>query len=95
MLNEKMPLYEYRCDSCGDFEAWRSISEYNAPITCSGCDRIATKIFSVPNINLNSGSLSKITAKTNEPRLVQTKRREPNKPKYQSSTGGRPWMFFH
>lgn len=90
-----MPLYEYRCDSCGEFEVWRSISEYNASQNCPECDRIATKIFSPPNINLNSGNLSKIAAKSNEPRLVEKKQREPTKPKYQSSAGGRPWMFSH
>ena len=90
-----MPLYEYRCDPCGEFEAWRSMSEYNAPLNCPECDRLATKIFSAPNINLNSGSLSRIATKSNEPRLVKTEQRETTKPRYQSSTSGRPWMFSH
>ena len=91
-----MPLYEYRCESCGEFEAWRSMSQYNAPINCFECDRLATKIFSVPNINLNSGSLSAIArSQSTEPRLVQQEQREPAKPRYQSSTGDRPWMVSH
>ena len=87
-----MPLYEYRCESCGEFEAWRSMSKYNAPINCPKCDRVAVKIFSAPNINLNSGSLSAI-AKNAEPRLVK-QQKEPAKPRYHS-TGNRPWMVSH
>lgn len=91
-----MPLYEYRCDRCGEFEAWRSMSEYNAPMKCSECDRPATKIFSAPNINLNSGSLSAIARrKSAEPRLVKQEPKEPTKPRYQSSTTNRPWMVSH
>jgi len=91
-----MPLYEYRCESCGEFEAWRSMSEYNAPINCTDCNQIAIKIFSVPNVNLNSGSLSAIArSQSSEPRLVKQKQREPAKPRYQSSTGDRPCMLSH
>lgn len=90
-----MPLYEYSCQSCGEFEAWRSMSEYNAPIDCPECNQTATKIFSAPNINLNSGSLSKIASNSSEPRLVKSEPREPTKPKYQTSSSGRPWMFSH
>lgn len=91
-----MPLYEYRCNPCGEFESWRSMSEYNAPINCPECDRPATKIFSAPNINLNSGSLSAIArSQSSEPRLVKQEQREPAKPRYQASTGNRPWMVSH
>ena len=93
-----MPLYEYRCNPCGEFEfeAWRSMAEYNAPLNCPQCDNIATKIFSAPNINLNSGSFSAINrSQSREPRLVQREQREPAKPRYQASTGNRPWMVSH
>ena len=92
-----MPLYEYRCDDCGEFEALRPLSEYNVPMNCPDCDTVAIKIFSVPNINLNSGSLSAIAKRTNsEPRLVKQEPREPAKPRYQSSnSSSRPWMFSH
>ena len=92
---KKMPLYEYHCESCGEFEAWRSMSEYNAPIDCPDCEKIAIKIFSAPNINLNSGSLSAIAKDFREPRLVKQEPKEPTKPRYQSSTRDRPWMISH
>ena len=93
LFTEIMPLYEYRCNPCGEFEAWRSMSEYNAPTNCPDCNQVATKIFSALNINLNSGSLSAI-AKNSEPRLVKQEPREPAKPRYHSS-GDRPWMISH
>ena len=91
-----MPLYEYRCNPCGEFEAWRSMAEYDAPINCPDCDRSAIKIFSAPNVNLNSGSLSAIArSQSTEPRLVKKEQKEPTKPRYQSSNSNRPWMVSH
>ena len=87
-----MPLYEYRCNPCGEFEAWRSLAEYNVPMNCPNCDRLAQKIFSAPNINLNS-SLSAIASQTSEPRLVKQPKSSA-KPRYHS-TSNRPWMISH
>ena len=66
-----MPLYEYRCHDCGEFTALRSLADYNAPMYCPECNAVAVKIVSVPNINLNSGSLSAIAkSDSTEPKLV-------------------------
>ena len=71
---KQMPLYEYNCKDCGEFEAWRSLDEYNAPTACPECDDIAVKIFSVPNVNLNSGSFAAIDKiNSAEPKLVKRK----------------------
>lgn len=91
-----MPLYEYRCNPCGEFEAWRRLADYNAPMNCPNCNQTAQKIFSVPNINLNSGSLSSIArSKSSEPKLVTQEQKEATKPRYQSSNSNRPWMVSH
>ncbi|VEP13968.1 conserved hypothetical protein [Hyella patelloides LEGE 07179] len=91
-----MPLYEYLCHNCGEFEALRSLSDYNAPMHCPECDVVAVKIFSAPNINLNSGSLSAISPKNSaEPRLVKQKPKELTKPRYQKVNTNRPWMISH
>ncbi|MEG3436528.1 zinc ribbon domain-containing protein [Pannus brasiliensis CCIBt3594] len=86
-----MPLYDYRCPTCGDFEAWRSISELDNPLSCPNCSEIATRVFSPPLVNLNSG---RFPSKTGEPRLVRSDR-EPAKPRVQSANSGRPWMISH
>ena len=88
-----MPLYEYRCDTCGEFEAWRAIAELGTPMYCPECQAVGKRIFSPPNISLNSGSLASKRGESTEPRLV--KREEPAAPRYQSSSGGRPWMIGH
>jgi putative FmdB family regulatory protein len=91
-----MPLYEYCCNLCGEFEVWRSLAEYNTHLNCPKCDQIAQKIFSAPNVNLNSGSLSASDrSKSSEPRLVKKQSQEPTKPRYQTSTSSRPWMISH
>ena len=92
-----MPLYEYNCRDCGDFEILRSLSQYNAPMLCPQCNVLAVKILSVPNINLNSGSFSAIDKiNSAEPRLVKQKKLEPTKPRYQSTNNSsRPWMVSH
>ncbi|HHP7232584.1 MAG TPA: FmdB family zinc ribbon protein [Xenococcaceae cyanobacterium] len=91
-----MPLYEYRCHTCGEFEAWRSLSEYNAPMQCPNCNLVAAKIISAPNVNLNSGSFAAIAKKNStEPRLVKQQPQEIAKPRYQSVNRSRPWMISH
>lgn len=89
-----MPLYEFRCDLCGEFEAWRTLSELNELMHCPECAEVAARIFSPPNINLNVGSFAAKKGETKEPKLVKQER-EPQKPKYQSPQSGRPWMVSH
>lgn len=52
-----MPLYEYRCPDCGDFERWLRLAELDRPVRCATCDHIAQKLISAPNISLSSGRL--------------------------------------
>ena len=87
-----MPLYEFRCDSCGDFEAWRTLAEYSNPMHCPTCDLVARRIFSPPSVNLNSGSLPR----GKEPRMIKRSPDPvPAKQRYNQQQGGRPWMISH
>jgi putative FmdB family regulatory protein len=88
-----MPLYEFRCQTCGEFEAWRKLAEVSQPMHCPTCDAIAKRIFSPPSINLNSGSLSRI-GDSAEPKVVQ-RQQEPAQPRYQTAASSRPWMIGH
>lgn len=91
-----MPLYEFRCAACGEFEAWRKMAEVGNPMNCPSCSAIATRIFSPPSVNLNQGSLSAIRAGDGgEPRVVKRKETEPGKARYQGPKTGRPWMIGH
>jgi putative FmdB family regulatory protein len=86
-----MPLYEYRCDDCGGFDAWRTIAERDVPAPCPKCQITGKRIFSPPA--LLSGSL-RLKQENHQPELVK-RDREPPAPKPRIHTGGRPWMLGH
>lgn len=89
-----MPLYDYKCHDCGPFETFRRMAEVSNPMACPECEAIAIRLFTAPNVNLNSGSLFK-SAASKEPRLVQ-RQGEPAQPLNQSPRkGSRPWMLGH
>jgi putative FmdB family regulatory protein len=43
-----MPLYDYRCDACGDFRAFRPMSEAQASQPCPHCSALAPRRMSAP-----------------------------------------------
>ena len=91
-----MPLYDYSCSDCGDFDVWRKMAEVSNPMHCPECNTVATRIFTAPNISLNSASLTSRVKGTSEPRLVQRRQDpKPSSPRNQSIPGGRPWMIAH
>lgn len=47
-----MPVYVYTCGGCGEFQAFRSIEERNAPASCPHCEEPARRIISSPNLAL-------------------------------------------
>ncbi|MGK7875229.1 MAG: FmdB family zinc ribbon protein [Xenococcaceae cyanobacterium] len=91
-----MPLYEFRCDKCGDFEQWRTLAQAGTPMHCPNCEAVVKRIFSPPRVNLNSGSVRLRSGEGKEPRLVKCSQdREPAKPRYTQKRSGRPWMISH
>lgn len=90
-----MPLYDYRCDACGDFEAWRRLADLETPMACPTCESSVRRLFVPPNINLNSGSFLGADRSAEVPRLVKRRVAEPTQPRIQNSTCSRPWMVGH
>lgn len=45
-----MPMYDYHCDSCGDFSALRPLAEYREPIACPSCGDSAARVITAPNL---------------------------------------------
>lgn len=88
-----MPLYDFRCATCGDFEALQSLAEFGNPMPCPTCKTTAKRLISVPHVNLNSSGLSLRRQEIKEPQLVKQDR-EPKPPK-SKATHGRPWMISH
>ncbi len=90
-----MPLYDFACPTCGDFEEWRTMAESSDPVACPTCEQPSQRVLTVPNISLSSGKL-RMMSQSSEPQLVQRpKDRPPERRKYQSQAGGRPWMVSH
>jgi len=86
-----MPLYEYRCDDCGSFDQWRTISQCNETVFCPECEKISMRIFSPPMIL--SGTL-RFKKESKEPQLLQ-KEKATKTPKVKEHKGSRPWMIGH
>ncbi len=87
-----MPLYEFRCATCGVFDVWRSLAESDQPAYCPTCQTAGKRIFSAPAVSLSS---SLPLRGGSEPELVKKSETEPKKPKFQSQACGRPWMLNH
>ena len=45
-----MPRYDYSCDECGPFKAWRPMSEYSEPSECPSCGSPAPRAVTAPFI---------------------------------------------
>ncbi|MEO0534074.1 MAG: zinc ribbon domain-containing protein [Cyanobacteria bacterium P01_A01_bin.123] len=90
-----MPLYDYRCDACGVFEAWRRLAELDVPMSCLTCGSSVQRLFSPPNINLNSGRFPTRSKSLESPKIVKRKTWETSKSESQISKTSRPWMIGH
>jgi len=89
-----MPLYEFECETCGVFEAWRTIALRDSAPNCPACEGKSQRIFSVPHFNLSTGSAFLKARQTSEPKL-EKREKEPTQPSYQSHKRDRPWMIGH
>jgi putative FmdB family regulatory protein len=44
-----MPLYEYQCEECGTFSAFRKVSESSLPAICESCGGTSERVISAPH----------------------------------------------
>ena len=71
-----MPLYEFRCQSCGPFDLRRDMQDAADTAGCPGCARPARRIYSVSSVRHSSGSLRDAT-KTERARIDRARGGEP------------------
>ncbi|MBM3585256.1 MAG: zinc ribbon domain-containing protein [Alphaproteobacteria bacterium] len=72
-----MPLYDYECETCGPFRAWRSMSAYRRPAPCPDCGRSSRRAVVMPALGMDSGQRNAhaVNEKSaNEPRVVRRRR---------------------
>ena len=106
-----MPLYSYTCERCGEFEDWRSMSQWDEPAVCGHCGSSAPRAVSAPNLatmprNTRIAHARNETA-AHEPQVVRKKththdanahphRHGGHAHRHARSHGhGRPWMIGH
>jgi putative FmdB family regulatory protein len=87
-----MPLYDFKCETCGNFEKWRSLAEADTPVLCPTCETVAKRIFSPPMIL--TGKLRLKGQENQEPQVVK-RSEEPKPQRNREHRGGRPWMIGH
>lgn len=71
-----MPLYEFHCQSCGDFDLRRDMQDASDVAECPSCDRTARRVYSVAALRLESGPLRGAT-KADRRRLDRSRSGEP------------------
>jgi putative FmdB family regulatory protein len=49
-----MPVYDFSCDSCGDFREFLMMDERNRPVACPCCARVSRRVILAPNLALMS-----------------------------------------
>lgn len=61
-----MPTYDYQCDACGGFDAFRALSQRDEPAACPDCRAPSPRVFaSAPRLALLDGG-TRTAMDTNE-----------------------------
>lgn len=91
-----MPLYEFRCETCGIFEQRRSLEEASNLMLCPTCQAVAKLIISAPGIIMTPYALRRRVERSAEPQVVK-RSQEPttHKHHHHHHHQGRPWMIGH
>lgn len=93
-----MPLYEFKCENCGTFEEWRSMSAASEPMLCPICETVAKRIYSVAGLMMTPHSLRTRIEQSAEPRVVdrtQVKKHHNHHHHHHKHNDTRPWMIGH
>lgn len=92
-----MPLYEFRCETCGIFEQRLSLDESSNPMPCPTCEVVAKRVISAPGLITTPYALRSRVERSAEPRVVK-RAQEPATQKHHHHHHhhqGRPWMIGH
>ncbi len=53
-----MPIYPYRCETCGTFSVMRPVAERDADCACPTCSAIAQRMLAMPALAFMSSTVS-------------------------------------
>lgn len=102
-----MPLYDYTCEDCGPFRAWRSMNDAAAPEDCPDCGAKAQRAMTAPFVT-NMNPHTRIAHQRNEksaaePRMIKKSNKTHDHGHGHHGHGhpahkhgpSRPWMIGH
>ena len=106
-----MPFYDYACEGCGPFTAFREMAEYDAPLPCPECGASAPRVLLTPPL-LGGMDQARLAAHATNERSAHAPRRSAGhgpgcgccsggggKAKASARSKGfpdrRPWMISH
>ncbi len=102
-----MPLYNYLCGACGDFEAWRGMKDFAKPAPCPECGADPPRAVSAPRLSImDSGNRKAHTINERsaaEPKVERRSKGGHNSHDHgghshgfgHAHAGSRPWMIGH
>ncbi|WP_298585501.1 zinc ribbon domain-containing protein [uncultured Kocuria sp.] len=59
-----MPIYEYRCPECGDFELLLGMGAATRESTCPGCGSPARRLMSAPGLSRTGTPAARLIERT-------------------------------
>lgn len=91
-----MPIYEYRCESCGPFEQWRDHREPEEETRCPECDAAARRMYSAPAFAARTKAEKEARRMDLGPQPQVAARQSAGNPSPRPrKSGGRPWQISH
>ncbi|MEX3969616.1 zinc ribbon domain-containing protein [Paraburkholderia caribensis] len=51
-----MPLYDYRCEACGNFEVMRKVAQREEPACCPVCGLTGVRVQTSPSLLFSSST---------------------------------------
>lgn len=90
-----MPLYEFRCVTCGPFEQMRTLEQASEPMLCPTCETVAKRIYSVAGLILTPAALRRRVEQSAEPKVVTRSQTQHSGSHQHNHHHGRPWMIGH
>lgn len=86
-----MPQYTFKCNDCGEYDVWKSMSEDLARDRCPGCSSETYRVFTLFNVSQMDAKLVKKIDEGMMPKVV--KREElPKGNIRKKEKNPRPWM---
>lgn len=94
-----MPVYDFRCPSCGPFEERRAIAAASDAATCGGCGADAVRLYRSPAIGMRRSAAAVADAvderSRHDPARVVRAPDHGHGPHAHDHGPSRPWQIAH